>query len=136
MPELPEESLGQRIRRFREERGMSASTLATEAHISKSYLSELETGRGSAGNPSAEKLYRIATALGVAMSDLLGRAVTTTPGDKRPESLVEFARAQSLPESDIEMLASIQFRGEKPKTPERWAFIYQAIRNSASMDRV
>ena len=38
-------------------------------------------------------------------------------------------------EADIEMLASIEFRGEKPKTPERWAFIYQAIRNSVAMDK-
>jgi hypothetical protein len=48
---------------------------------------------------------------------------------------LSFAKKRHLPESDIQMLASIQLRGEKPKTEERWAFIYGAIRNSAGTDR-
>ena len=32
------------------------------------------------------------------------------------------------------MLAGIAFRGEAPRTKERWAFIYDAIKNSAGMD--
>ncbi|HEX6700875.1 MAG TPA: helix-turn-helix domain-containing protein [Gaiellaceae bacterium] len=130
-----EETFGDRVRRFREEAGMSPAQLATAARVSRSYLSELESGRGSAQKPSAEILYRLAKALGVAMSDLLGRPVITNPNRDRPPSLVAFAEAHNLPEADIAMLACIEFRGEKPKTPERWAFIYQAIRNSAGMDR-
>jgi len=128
------ETIGQRIRRFRQERNMTASQLAGKADISKSYLSELETGTGSGQNPSAPRLYNIAKALGVAMSDLLGKPIITQPQRERPESLLEFAATNNLPEADVEMLAAIEFRGEQPKTPERWAFIYQAIRNSVSMD--
>jgi transcriptional regulator with XRE-family HTH domain len=130
-----QETVGERVRRFRADRRMSPAELAAAAGVSRSYLSELESGRGSAQRPSAEKLYRIANALGVAMSDLLGRPIITQPDYDPPPSLLEFARATDLPEADIAMLACIRFRGEKPKTPERWAFIYQAIRNSATMDQ-
>lgn len=127
--------MGQRIRRFREEQGLSPSELAARAGVSKSYLSELENGDGTARGPSADVLYRIAKALGVAMSDLLGRPIIIQPKHERPTSLLAFAREENLPEADIEMLAGIEFRGEQPRTPERWRFIYQAIRNSAPMDR-
>ena len=33
------------------------------------------------------------------------------------------------------MLASIQFRGRRPETVERWRFIYQAIKGSEAIDR-
>lgn len=130
-----QETVGERVRRFREEAGMSLSQLAAAAGVSRSYLSELESGRGSAQRPSADTLYRIGKALGVAMSDLLGRPIITEPNHDRPPSLLEFAKEHNLPEADVAMLASIQFRGEKPKTLERWEFIYRAIRNSAGMDR-
>jgi XRE family transcriptional regulator, master regulator for biofilm formation len=73
------ETIGQRIRQFRQERNMTASQLAEKAGISKSYLSELETGTGTGQNPSAPRLYDIAKALGVAMSDLLGRRRNRVP---------------------------------------------------------
>lgn len=126
-------SLGSRIKQFREEKGMTASQLAAKASISKSYLSELESGIDK--KPSAERLYAIAKALGVAMSDLLGRPILIDPKTTRPPSLLAYAKKKGLPDADIEMLAQIQFRGDPPKTPERWDFIYQAIRNSESMDK-
>jgi transcriptional regulator with XRE-family HTH domain len=132
------ETIGERIKRFRGERGMSPSELAEKAGVAKSYLSALEHEDKSKNvrRPSANTLYRIASALGVAMSDLLGRPViTAAQGGHRPPSLVEFAKSRGIPEADIEMLAGIRFRGEEPKTPERWEFIYQAIKNSAPMDR-
>jgi hypothetical protein len=33
------------------------------------------------------------------------------------------------------MLAGIKWRGNAPKTKERWAYIYNAIRMSESLDR-
>lgn len=132
------ETIGERITRFREERGLSPSELAEQAGVAKSYLSTLEheDQTKNVRRPSADTLYRIASALGVAMSDLLGRPViTAAQAGSRPPSLVEFAKSRSLPEADVEMLANIRFRGEEPKTPERWEFIYQAIKNSAPMDR-
>jgi transcriptional regulator with XRE-family HTH domain len=115
---------------------MSPTELAAKAKISKSYLSELESAHGSAQRPSAETLYKIGNALGVAMSDLLGRPIIVGSNEEPPSAeLLEFAKKHGLPETDIQMLARIQFRGERPKTPERWSFIYQAIKNSETMDR-
>ena len=36
-------------------------------------------------------------------------------------SLLEFAKERRLPRSDVEMLASIRFRGDPPRTSRRWA---------------
>jgi transcriptional regulator with XRE-family HTH domain len=131
------DTIGQRIKRFREERGLTPSELADQAEVARSYLSTLE--RDDEGTnvrrPSADTLYRIAEILGVAMSDLLGKSIITTAQTPRSPSLIEFAESRNLPEADVEMLAGIRFRGEEPKTAERWEFIYQAIKNSAPMDR-
>jgi transcriptional regulator with XRE-family HTH domain len=133
-PRRRSETIGQRIKRYRVEKEMSLSQLAAAARLSKSYLSELESGNGSTQRPSADVLYRIGNALGVAMSDLLDRPVIIEPKRERPPSLLQFAKQAGLPEADVEMLAGIEFRGEQPRTPERWSFIYQAIRNSERMD--
>lgn len=127
-------AVGQRIRQYRLEKGISATELAQQAEISKSYLSELETGSGNHKRPSAETLYRIGRALGIAISELLGVPFITSPAGELPPGLAEFARSRHLPESDVQMLSTIRFRGDAPRTPERWAFIYDAIKNSAAMD--
>ena len=128
------ETIGMRIARFREDCGLTAAQLAVEAQISKSYLSALESGDEAHRRPSGDTLYRIATALGVTIADLLGRTVTPVGTEPLPDGLLEFARREGLPQADLEMLASIHFRGAKPKTPERWQFIYQAIKMSGSLD--
>jgi transcriptional regulator with XRE-family HTH domain len=129
------ESIGANIRRYREERGLSPTQLAAKAEISKSYLSELENLKDGTKQPSADKLYLIANALGVAMSELLGRRIITAPRTQPPVSLGTFVKAHpEVPQGDIEMLSQIQFRGEPPQSLERWEFIYQAIRNSEAMD--
>jgi transcriptional regulator with XRE-family HTH domain len=132
-----EQTIGQRIRRYREERGLTASELAEQADVAKSYLSTLEheSEGKNVRRPSADTLYRIAEVLGVAMSDLLGKPIITAAQTHRPASLMKFAKSRNLPEADVEMLAGIRFRGGEPKTAERWEFIYQAIKNSAPMDR-
>ena len=79
-------------------------------------------------------MYSLAEVLGVAMSDLLGRPILHRASSERPPSLIEFAAENDIPESDVEMLASIRFRGEQPQTTKRWQFIYEAIRNSRGMD--
>lgn len=134
MPRRRNETVGQRIVRFRKERGLNATELAARAGVSKSYISELEAAPADARGPSADVLYRIADALGVAMSDLLGRPIIIDRTSARPKSLSEFGKRWGVPEGDLRMLERIEFRGDPPKTPERWAFIYQAIKNSAAMD--
>lgn len=129
-------SVGGRIRRYREERGLSLSQLAEQAEVSKGYLSALENADSNpqTRRPSAETLYAIARALGVTMSDLLGRRVLPAERTDIPDSLREFAQLDKVPEADVRMLSAIQFRGEAPRTVERWRYIYTAIRTSEAID--
>ena len=57
-----------RIRVWREHRGLSARELARRAGISGAYVSELESGRK---NGRVEPLQRLAVALGVDLDDLV-----------------------------------------------------------------
>jgi len=63
-------SLGNRIRQLREERGWSLSKLASSAGISRTYLWQLEMDRSS--RPSLEIVERIMGALGVGYDKLRG----------------------------------------------------------------
>lgn len=105
--------------------------LAAQAAVSKSYLSTVEKGSGS--RPGATILHKIAQALGVTLADLVGRQVVADPL-AIPAELLDLAAERDLPKRDIDMLARIAFRGEAPRTKERWAFIYDAIKNSVAMD--
>ncbi len=126
------DDLGQRLRRFREERGWTQAALAEHAGVSKPYLSELEGGAGR--RPSGQILLKLADALGVTVADILGRQVVPAQEPDIPPSLRGFATRRGLPESDVRMLAGIRFRGEAPRTEERWEHIYNAIRTSQAMD--
>jgi transcriptional regulator with XRE-family HTH domain len=123
--------LAARIRRYREEKGLTQAALADAAGLSKTYLSELESGAGR--RPSGDVLLRIADALGITIADLLGRRIAPA-GEALPDGLAEFAKQQGLPEADVGMLASIRFRGDPPRTPRRWQHIYDAIRMSRTLD--
>jgi transcriptional regulator with XRE-family HTH domain len=93
-----QDGLGDRIRRYREEKGLSLSELANASGVSKGYLSTLESD-GPDKRPSAETLYAIASTLGVAMSDLLGKRLIIEPQDDVPQSLRQFAAEENLPTS-------------------------------------
>lgn len=130
------DSLGTRIQRYRRERDLSINELAQRSGVAKSYLSTLEDESDETPRrPSAETLYRIAEVLGVAVSDLFGRSLEYSVPSEIPSSLKKFAEEEGIPKADVDMLASIQFRGDRPETPERWGFIYQAIKHSRSMDQ-
>ena len=126
-------AIGARVRELRLQKGLSLTELAQQANVSKSYLSTVENGTGS--RPGAAVLHKLATTLGVSLADLLGRSVhATDPDEAIPSSLREFAQQHGLPQADIDMLAGIKFRGEAPRTPERWQFIYNAIVMSAQSE--
>jgi transcriptional regulator with XRE-family HTH domain len=125
---------GTRLRKYREERGLTLSGLAAESGLSKGYISSLENNH-EARRPSGDVMYRLAQALGVTMADLLGRQLLPAASPTIPESLATFAKEEGLNQADVAMLASIKFRGEQPKTPDRWRYIYQSIRNSIQMDK-
>ena len=62
-------SIGENIRLRRKERGLTQFELADLAHISRSYLGDVERGRY---NPSVETLHQIAEVLNVPVSALMG----------------------------------------------------------------
>lgn len=59
--------LGKRINELRESAGMNQLDLAAAVDVEQSYVSRIESGKIS---PSFPRLYRIATALGVTVSQL------------------------------------------------------------------
>lgn len=63
-------TIGETIRRLREQRGMNQRELAKKAGISHSYVSDVERGDAT---PSLKFLEKIADALGVRLSTLLNR---------------------------------------------------------------
>jgi transcriptional regulator with XRE-family HTH domain len=106
---------------------MSASELARRAGVSSGYLSKLEAG--TAARPSGEVLARLASALGTGIPDLLELA-DPGPPPAVPDSLRRFAEREGLPTEDVRALAAIRFRGEQPKTPEAWGFLYEALKRA------
>lgn len=128
----PGVELGERIRRYRSQKRMTQANLAKAAHMSAAYLSELEGGAGK--RPSGRVLLGLSEALGVTIADLLGRDIRPAEKDELPPGLAEFAGERGLPDADVEMLASIRFRGDPPRTRRRWAMIYDTIRTSAGLD--
>jgi transcriptional regulator with XRE-family HTH domain len=67
-------SIGEKIRGLRKEKGLTLDDLAKLAESSKSYIWELENKNPP--RPSADKLAKIANALGVTMEYFIGNEVT------------------------------------------------------------
>ncbi len=125
-------TLGQRIRHYREEVGISLSQLAERCHVSKGYLSALENGPvgDHTQRPSAKTLFAIAEALGVTLADLFeeGEPATTSRSGVIPPSLIDFADREHLSKGDVEMLANIKWRDKQPTTADGWSLVYNVIR--------
>jgi transcriptional regulator with XRE-family HTH domain len=58
------------LRTLRQERGWGVRELAERAHVPPGYISELENGKKA--NPGLDVLRRLARALGVPVTELLG----------------------------------------------------------------
>lgn len=130
---------GERIRLERQKLGFTQERLAVSAKISKSFLSEVETG---IRNPSAEYLLRIATVLEVSL-DYLMKGTSDAPADpskKRiefPCSLISFAMKRGLPFNDVKAVleAKLQFVANRRDTVDDdlehfdWEGFYDAIKD-------
>lgn len=125
--------LGEKVRFLRQGRGWSLVDLAERSGVSKAYLSDLENG--TAGKPNIQYMYAIAVALEVTLDELLQDA-TARPvrkKDKRsieelPPGLAELQQELKLSDNDVEMLAQVNFRGNRPKDVDGWRFLWDTIK--------
>lgn len=76
-------ALGEKIQKLRKEKGLTLEQLADLTDSSKSYIWELENKNPP--RPSAEKLSKIATQLGVTMEYLLDQEERVTETDATDE---------------------------------------------------
>lgn len=60
--------IGERIKKLRQDKGMSQQTLADECDIESPNLSRIENGNT---NPTIKSLWKISNALGVKLKDLV-----------------------------------------------------------------
>lgn len=79
-------SIGEKIKKFRKEAGLTQVELAKRANMSRSYLGDLE---GNRYNPSVSTLNAIADALDVKVSDLMEENVKESDWDSKLPELTE-----------------------------------------------
>ena len=130
-------ALAKKLRKLRDDKGLSLDEVAKKAQISKAYLWELERESEKAKKPSADVLLRIADALSTTLAELL--SLPTVQSDQGPveipSSLREFqkqmeAMGHVLPDSELRDLATMKFRGGQPETAAEWHQLYLVLDSS------
>ncbi len=124
--------LGENIRFLRNGKAWTLADLARESGISKAYISDLENG--SAGKPNIQYVYSIACSLGVTLDQLLEETVEDANSEKiaaaaadLPAGLAELKEELNLTDSDVGRLATIQFRGKRPRDKEGWRYLINTL---------
>jgi transcriptional regulator with XRE-family HTH domain len=92
--------LGEWVRRVRQEQGLSQRALADQSGLSRSYVCDIERGRGS--EPSLTTLDKLAAALGASRADLM-----------RAAGLIDRALVPRESEDERRMLAVYRDLGEE-----------------------
>lgn len=126
--DVGEHTLAARLRKLRNDKGLSLDDVAGEAEISKTYLWELERDASGAKKPSAAVLLRIARALSTTLAELLALPTVSAPEGpvELPQSLIDFRdqMGDELSPQDLQELASMKFRGTQPQTADDWHHLY------------
>jgi transcriptional regulator with XRE-family HTH domain len=123
--------LGQTIRFRRQGKGWSLSDLAEHSGLSKAYISDVENG--AAGKPNVQYLFQIAEALDTTIDGLLNESRETPAPKPRkakhdlPAGLADLQQELNLTDDDVERLAAINFRGDRPRDKEGWRFLLQTL---------
>ena len=95
------ERFGKQLQRLRTERSLTQEQLAVKAGLARVYLTKLESGQH---DPSLSTLVRLAKALRVSVTELLGEAMSATiwwqVGEQRFSSRAE-AEEQARAMSDL-----------------------------------
>jgi len=97
--------LGKNIAKFRNINNLKAKQLADMAEIDQSYLSQIENGKRS---PSLDVLQKIAKALHVTVSELLGEVPEQFTADQR--KLINYVKELDSEQiySTIQMIKAFQ----------------------------
>lgn len=135
---------GDRLRRWRSDRGVTLRDVSEASGISIAYLSDLE--RGKLANPTLDTLTALAGALGVSLNELLGIEGGQTAEPRLPPALEEFrststfqeviasesARWKMPPEEVergwLESLSGIRIGRRAPRSASDYLFIFEAAR--------
>lgn len=130
-------NLSERIKEERSKRGLSLDKLSKQSGVSKTYLSELESG--SKTNPSVDVLLKIALSLNVPLDYLLhGKKEESLEDRPIPESLREFAMEADLKFSEVDQLMkhgniALARRGKKPEgeqvSKDAWKKLYETLKS-------
>ena len=126
--------LGENIRFIRTGKGWTLSDLSRESGTSKAYISDLENG--SAGRPNIQYVYSIARALDTTLQELLSGTVTvevqdpsnTTMAVDLPPGLAELGEELNLTQAELQRLATIHFRGKRPRDKEGWRYLIKTLK--------
>lgn len=127
--------VGQRVKQRRRELGMSQDSLAQRAGISKSFLSDLETGKRSLG---AETLLDLARAMGLSLDYLMTgkESDNQNPEVQIPTSLATFAaeerlsfrQALTLLHMQEQIIANRKSAKKNDLEEVDWRAFYQAVK--------
>lgn len=129
--EIDLKRLGHSIRFLRQGKGWGLAELAKASGVSKAYISDLENG--VAGKPNIQYLYSIAVALDTTLNDLVngavsvGKAAPDTRGRHLPPGLAELKEEMNLSDEDVDKLATVNFRGHRPKDKEGWRYLLATL---------
>jgi len=135
---------GERLRRWRTERGVTLRDVSEASGISIAYLSDLE--RGKLANPTLDTLTALARALGVSLNELLGLDSEPATEPPLPEPLAEFRSSpqfreavaseanrwrmtpQEVERGWLDSLAAVRVGRRAPRTAGDYLFIFEAAR--------
>jgi transcriptional regulator with XRE-family HTH domain len=130
------ETTGQRIRKLREDKGLTLDQLSERAGISKGFLSDAENGNR---NMSSQNILKIANELNASLDYLLRGADVPPPNPEPvtiPPELTHLAREMDLSFTQTEALLAAhrsviaRRSNEERKTPtvEDWKDMYQTLK--------
>lgn len=135
---------GERLRRWRSDRGVTLRDVSESSGISIAYLSDLE--RGKLANPTLDTLTALAAALGVSLNELLGVEEEPAGSPPLPSALEEFRlspvfrevvdteaarwrmEAKDVERGWIDSLSGVRIGRRAPRTVSDYLFIFEAVR--------
>lgn len=129
-------ALGRRITASRIGLGESVAAFAARAGVARGHMHKLEAG--GLENPTVTTLAGIAEALGITLDELLGNprnaGKKAEPAERPvPPSLTKFIKEWeaehkgTMPKDVVHSLATLQFRGKRPRSVDDWRMIYAVV---------